>query len=312
MDIILSISKLIVLLIILVKSADILQDSSVNISKKIGFHIILIGLFIIGVTSSSPEVFVALNAIKEGIPSLALGNLIGGNIIILSLIVGIYAFKNGGIDLKQDFSFHELVYALLVILAQIAVVFDGNLIFIEGVLLIVMYVLFLVYMIKKIGVSDLKLPRNKRPLLIEILKGIFGLIVLVFVANFAVTEAEFLGRLISIPPILLGLVVFSMGTNLPEIIISLTSKGGENSNLAFGNFIGSAMFNTFTLGLLIVLNPFVATNIARIIPALIVLVIIIFTFGYFAYTDKRVSKKEAIFLISIFVLFILSESLLAS
>ncbi len=310
MEIIISILKLILFLFILVRSANLLQNAFVNISHKIGINIVLIGLFIIGITSSSPEIFVAMNSIKEGIPSLALGNLIGGNIIILTLIIGIFALKNGGFDLKRDFSIHEIIYSLLVILAQIAVVFDGSLIFIEGVLLIVMYALFMIYMIKKVGLSSVKKIHINKEINKNIVLAVIGLLLLIIIANFAVDEAVYLGNMISIPPIILGLIIFSLGTNLPEIIISLTSKAGEDSNLAFGNFIGSAMFNTFTLGLLIVIMPFEAVNIHKIIPALIVLVIIIFMFGYFAYTDKKVTRREGIFMIATFIIYILFEFLI--
>lgn len=309
MDILPTILVLIVLIYLLVKSADLIESSFVGISKKLGVNTFLTGFIILSMTSSLPETFVAINAASSGFSGLSVGNIVGATIILLTLIIGISAIKNKAIPFKGIYSTREVLFSLAIIYAQILTLIDGKMDWIEGVILLSLYTGFVIYIIAKSKAWEITNHNNKR-LSTMLIKAVLGIVGLILSANLTVTTAINLAEVLNTPPLIIGLLILGLGTNLPEIVILLRSKSGEMSKLAAGNFIGSATFNSAVLGLLILMRPTTLVNFTSLIPALILLSITIFMFSLMVINDRSITKKEGFILLFIYAVYIISELLL--
>lgn len=307
MNILPTLGILIVLIFFLVKSADLLESAFVGISKKLKVNAFVTGFLLLAFTSSLPETFVAINAGIGGYSGLSVGNLIGATIILLTLVIGISAVKNKSIPFKGVYSTKEVLISLAIIYAQILALIDGKLEWVEGVILLSLYTGFIVYLVGKGKVLDLSIAKGGGKLSAIIIKAMIGVLGLIIASNLTVTYSIQLAEVINIPPILIGLLGISIGTNLPEIVILFRSRGKEGNNLAAGNFIGSATLNTAVLGLLILLRPTVLVNFLSLIPALIALSITIFMFSLMVINDRAITRKEGYILLLIFLSYILAE-----
>ncbi|MBI2357047.1 sodium:calcium antiporter [Candidatus Dojkabacteria bacterium] len=307
MNILPTILSLIVLIFFLVKSADLLEDSFVGVSKKLGVNTFVVGFLILAMTSSLPETFVAINAAANDYSSLSVGNIVGATILILTLVLGLSAIKNGRTPFRGLYSTKEVLISLAIIYVQIIALIDGKLVWMEGFFLITIYTAFLIYIIGKSRVLDLSKHRNGASVPLIFAKGVLGVFGLIITSNLTVAQSISLAHQISIPPVLIGLLGISIGTSLPELTILLRSHNKETNTLAAGNFIGSATFNTAVLGLLTILNPTILRNFTSLVPAIMVLSIVIFMFSLMVINDRDITRREGFILLFTFILYIILE-----
>ncbi|HRI05657.1 MAG TPA: sodium:calcium antiporter [Candidatus Dojkabacteria bacterium] len=310
MDILPTIGSLLVLIFLLVKSADLIESSFVGISRRLGVNTFLIGFVILAMTSSLPETFVAINAASSGYSGLSVGNIVGATIILLTLVIGISAIKNKSLPFKGMYSTKEVLFSLAIIYAQILVLIDGRMDWMEGIFLLALYSGFVVYIIAKSKVWEITNNHSNRKLSTLLIKSILGIAGLILSANLTVSTALGLAEALNTPPLIIGLLVLGIGTNLPEIVIMLRSKNGDMGKLAAGNFIGSATFNSAVLGLLILIRPTTLVNFTSLIPALILLSITIFMFSLMVINDRTITRKEGYILLFIYAVYITSELIL--
>ncbi|KKR05778.1 MAG: K+-dependent Na+/Ca+ exchanger related-protein [candidate division WS6 bacterium GW2011_GWF2_39_15] len=307
MNILPSILILCVLIFLLVKSADLLESSFISVSKKLRVNTFTVGFVILAVTSSLPETFVAINSAVGNVTGLSVGNLVGATLLLLTVVIGISAIKSGGMPFKGFYGTKEILLSLGIIYAQIIALVDGNLEWLEGLLLLALYTGFVIYILGKSNSLDIHAHRKSHSVPVILMKSVLGIVGLVVTSNLTVSYAIDLAGLLSIPTIILGLLVFSVGTNLPEIIILIRSNDPEKSKLAAGNFIGSATFNTAILGLLAILRPGTVSGFVTLIPALAVLTVVIFIFAIMVISDKEISKREGLILLSLFLFYAIAE-----
>ena len=288
--------------IVLTGAANVVVKESSSLAKKLGFSSFTIGFLLLGVLTSTPELFVAMQAAVEGIPELAVGNLLGGSILLLSLVMGIVAILLGRVSLDHQLSNGELWAMMGVIAAPITVLWDERLTRPEGLFLVGMYGLHAVILNrddkkshqKKIHVGGLG-----RPL---VLLGV-GVGVMFFSSRFIVTSAEVIMGMFSIAPLLFGLFFLSLGTNLPEIALAYESIRHRRREIAFGDFLGSSAANTLILGILGVIAPFTGGN-GRLVGALLLLGSITIYFLWAISSGRTITRKEGIGLLVFYLLFV--------
>jgi cation:H+ antiporter len=300
---------IVILLIVLVKSADLIEDAFVAISEKFNINPFLTGFIILSFTSSLPETSVALNAVVEDAVPLSIGNILGATMVLLTLVIGLNAVKHKSIPFRGFFGRHEVLLALSVILAQVAAVIDKRIAVVEGIILLTLYIVFILYIIFKSTHVDRKIPTRKKkvdPIPVLAIKSAVGVVGLIWSANLLVDRAVQFAGVIHVPQILIGLFMLSLGTNLPEIVLLLRSDGAQKEKLAVGNFIGSATFNTAILGALAVLSPYQIVNFSALVTIIIVLTVTVAVFASLV-KDDEITAKEGRLLIFLFVMAALIE-----
>lgn len=294
----------------------ILVDSMSRISKHMKWSGFATAFFILGFLTSLSEISVMINSSINNTPQISAGNLSGASIMIFLCIIPFLAISSkNGVTMNNTLPRRDFFFALIAILIPQILLIDGQVTFIEGVLCIASYVsLFLLVKqspqtvqdhIEHIsGSIDLSFTWWK-----EISKIIFGAIVIFFAGDILVAEAQFISTVLSVPSSLVGLLLLSVGTNIPELIVALRSIMKQRTDIAFGGYIGSALTNTLSLGVLILLTGgFMVTQSQFIITAIIA-IIGITLFFIFAQSKNNLSRIEGLVLFSIYVIFMTIQGL---
>lgn len=256
----LTISLIILGFILLIFGADLLVRGSSNIAKR--FHIpeMLIGLTIVALGTSMPELMITITSAQKGATDLILGNAIGSNLCNLLLILGVTAMLRP-IELDKDVKTIHLPVAYI---STIAILVMGLGLFgsdpgiinkQDGIILIILYFIYFLYPII-IEAKDIWKTRreNKRSgektkfnILLSILYIVVGAVLLKFGGDLVVDEASELATIFGISERVIGLTIVAIGTALPEMITSVIAVIKKEGGLAVGNLIGSCILNSFLI-----------------------------------------------------------------
>ena len=302
--------------VLLVKGADLLVDGASNIAKK--FHIpeIVIGLTIVSVGTSMPELMVSLTSALEGHSDMSIGNVVGSNIANLLLILGICAIiKN--LNFKKETKYFESPFALIV---TILLFIFGNNCIIDGsgvigrgagFVLIGLCILFIIYniiMAKKgedfDGISkDLVIVNiemsTARYTIKSIIFIILGIVCLKFGGDFVVDSASEIARILGMSEKLISLTIIAVATSLPELATSVIATKKGEVDLAIGNIIGSCIFNILLIiGLSAIITPIsYSLNYNKDIIFLIVATIFLALFPFIGKKDEMTRANGIIYLV---------------
>lgn len=261
----LNILLIIIGFILLIKGADFLVSGSSKIAKK--FHIpeIIIGLTIVSIGTSMPELFVSITSAVEGYSDMALGNVIGSNICNLLLILGLSSVIRP-IKFQKETRIIELPLSLLLTIIFWIICFSNNFISkAEGILLLVLFLGFIIYTIymglhgdksEKKSQEVLKEEKGKFFIFKNIVYIIIGIIALKYGGDFVVDNSVEIAELFNISDAIISLTILAIGTSLPELVTSVTAAIKGNSDIAIGNIIGSNIFNMLLIiGVSAFINP---------------------------------------------------------
>lgn len=288
---VLNIVLIIVGFILLVKGADFLVEGSKNIAKKLKISEMIVGLTIVSIGTSMPELFVSVTSALNGSSDLSLGNVIGSNLCNLLLILGISAVIRPVIFKKETKMFDIPICIFATVLFIVLCNIDNNLSLIDGIILIFFFLCFLVYIII-LGKKQSSLANEPQEDLkkINVFKNIafiaLGIVGLKFGGDFVVDNSIEIAKILSISEKIIGLTIVAIGTSLPELITSVTASMKGSSDIAIGNIIGSNIFNILLIaGASAVISPMnfdTAYNIQ-----LIILTVSTIVLSVFPYTDKK-------------------------
>ncbi|GAD88180.1 MULTISPECIES: calcium/sodium antiporter [Vibrio] len=249
---IVAICLLVVGLIMLVWSADKLVFGSAALARNFGISPLVIGMTILAMGSSAPEMMVSATAALDGRTDTAVGNVLGSNIANIALILGITALVKPLI-VSSGILRRELPLMIGVTLIAGGIMWDHYLGFTEGVLLVVLFVAFILAMLhisrteKHVGDNMLSEQESEVPDGVENKKAIFwivvGLILLPLAANLLVNNAVYIAKYFGMSDLVIGLTIIAIGTSLPELAASLAGVMKGEDDMAVGNIIGSNVFN---------------------------------------------------------------------
>ena len=271
--------------ILLIKGADFLVSGSSKIAKK--FHIpeIIIGLTIVSIGTSMPELFVSITSAVEGYSDMALGNVIGSNICNLLLILGLSSVIRP-IKFQKETRIIELPLSLLLTIIFWIICFSNNFISkAEGIFLLVLFLGFILYTIY-MGLrgddtqnKSLDLERKDASnffMVKNIFLIIIGIIALKYGGDFVVDNSVEIAELFNISDAIISLTILAIGTSLPELVTSVTAAIKGNSDIAIGNIIGSNIFNMLMIiGVSASIKP-ITYNPSYNIQMIILLIAIVF------------------------------------
>ena len=234
----------------LVKGADWFVDGSAGIAKKLGIPQLVIGLTIVAMGTSAPEAAVSINASIKGNAGIAIGNVVGSNILNILIILGLTGLITS-VAVQKSTLFIEIPYMLVVTGVLLVMGVMGNSItFVEGIIFWALFIVYLGYLFvlaKKGKSEDDK--KEERPLWKLLLFALVGGVVVVLGSNIAVDSATAIAQIIGLSEKFIGLTIVALGTSLPELVTSVTAAKKGNADIAIGNIVGSNLFNIlFVLG----------------------------------------------------------------
>lgn len=247
---ILNILLVVVGFVLLIKGADFFVDGSSSLASKLGIPSLIIGLTIVAMGTSAPEAAVSISAALKGSTGIAIGNILGSNILNILIILGITAcisqLKVGKTTIK-----YEIPYMIFVtiVLAVIGVV-KGNVSRISGVVLWVLFILYFIYLFYQTKHMEKEDGEIKDLSAIQIIVFIVGGVAAIIIgSNITVDGATAIAEALGVSDRVIGLTIVALGTSLPELITSVTAARKNQADIAIGNIVGSNLFNMlFVLG----------------------------------------------------------------
>ncbi|MBR6671020.1 MAG: calcium/sodium antiporter [Ruminococcus sp.] len=286
---------------ILVKGADFFVEGSSSIAKRLNIPDIIVGLTIVAMGTSAPEAAVSITAAFNGSSGIAIGNVVGSNILNLLLVLGVAAvILPLSVDksiFKRDFPFLIVTSILLPILCLL---FNLKLGRIAGAILFAVFVTYMILTIKSALAYRKSTSSSESgeqikilPVWKSLLYTIGGAVVIVLGGNLSVESATDIAKQLGISDALIGLTVVAIGTSLPELVTSVVAAKKGSTDMALGNVIGSNLFNIlFILSITSLICPF-KISMESVIDQLILLAITIYVF-ICAFTKRKIVRLEGI------------------
>ena len=229
-------------LAVLIWGADKFIDNSSLIAKKLGLSELTIGLTIVALGTSAPEIFVGISSVLNGTESIAMGAVVGSNISNIALIFGVSCI---GISIRptktNPIQFIPFILAVVVLglgLQDLKITKAESIEFLF-VFAAFMYFTYLFRMPDKIDERDnSNIKTGKTTLLL-----IFGLLALIIGSNYAVINAEKIATILNVPQVIIGLTIIAIGTSLPELAATISAIIKNKNDMVIGNVIGSNVMN---------------------------------------------------------------------
>ena len=298
-------------LVLLYFGADWLVKGAVTISLKFGLSPLIVGLTVVALGTSLPEALVSIQATLDNQGGIALGNVIGSNILNIALILGLSSLLQ---PLKVDSHLVKADVPLLVGASFLLIVLleDFHISRMEGALLllgIVFYVTGNIMTVKRTSpaedqIEGMEVPRDpSKNFLRDIGFLILGLIALALGSNFLVEGAVDLARIWGLSEALIGLTIVSIGTGTPELATALMAAYRKTADIAIGNAVGSNIFNIFfVVGLAGLIAPINGTQINP--SDLYVMFGLTFLLLPTVWTGMVLDRKEGFLFVAIYVAYI--------
>lgn len=240
----------------LMKGADWFVEGSAGIAKKMGIPQLVIGLTIVAMGTSAPEAAVSINASLKGNAGIAIGNVVGSNILNILIILGISAVL-ATIRIQQSTFRYEIPFMIVVTVVLIALGMTGEYVTrVEGVILWVLFIVYLLYLFRLAKQGTEEEDREDRPVWKLLVFMVLGGVLVVWGSDVTVDSATAIAQVIGLSERFIGLTIVALGTSLPELVTSVVAARKGNADIAIGNIVGSNIFNIlFVIGTASIIAP---------------------------------------------------------
>lgn len=312
-DMLLSVIAVILGFVIVMKGADWFVQGAGATARNLGVSPLIIGLTIVGLGTSAPEMLISIIATLEGNSGLAVGNAVGSNIANIALVLGITALVVP-LVVRSETLRREYPVMFLVMLVSLMLVADGELSMLDGLILLVGMVLMLWWMVllgKRKDHDPLEaeyaseIPTMTTPR--AMLWLVIGLVLLLASSRALVWGAVNIAHFFGVSDLIIGLTIVAIGTSLPELAASLMGALRKEPDIAIGNVIGSNMFNLLVvLSIPGLLGPVTLETavLSRDFPMMIGLSIALFVMAYGFRGDGRINRFEGGLLLLAYVAYL--------
>ncbi len=297
--------------IILIKGADIFVDGASSVAGNFKVSKMLIGLTIVAFGTSAPEFAVSVKSILSNHYDIVLGNVIGSNILNILLILGVSSLFHS-LNVKNNTVKKELPIVMLMTILFAVLLSDHLFDFqvtnaftrSDGIILLLFFLVFIYYLI---AMARKKIENDSDQSYMSIKKAfiytMIGIFMIVVGSNFVVDSASMIAEELGVSAKLISLTIVALGTSLPELVTSVTATRKGEYDIAIGNVVGSNIFN---IGMVIGLPIAIFGGIDHIsfnyIDLIVMLISAILLF-IFSYNDYKITKKEGIIFLILFILY---------
>lgn len=243
-------------LIVLIIGGNLLLKSAVSISMKFGIPRLLIGMTVVSLATSAPELIVSIKSAIKGSPDLAISNVLGSNIANLGLVLGITILFSP-INISKSVYKKEWPIMMFSALYFLIVILDGVITKIEGGILVCFLIITIISLIKLRDKNELEDQlENEDSIIKSIIILFFGGLFLFYGSEWFIDGAIQLANSFGISERIIGITVVSVGTSIPELVTSLVAVFNKEKSISLGNLLGSNIFNVFAvLGITSLVTP---------------------------------------------------------
>lgn len=299
---------------LLIKGADIFVDGASSIAKKIGIPSVIVGLTIVSLGTSAPELAVSLISSFNGNNGIAVGNVLGSNLFNTLVVLGGTAIV-APLIIKKCTIKRDYVTTLLVTILTCFLIFglvpksENMLSRISGIILLVVCIIYMFILVKAAkkdsvkdeeSTSEIKMSKN-------ILLSLIGVVGIVFGGNLVVDSATNIAYALGMSEKLVGLTIVAVGTSLPELVTSIVAALKGENDIALGNVLGSNIFNlVLILGASATINPITVSGV-MVIDFIILIAVTLFIGALIFFNkkeEKRLGRLEGIILVGMYVAYL--------
>lgn len=314
----LSILIFIVSCLVLVRSGTWVVRSLIRIAKYLQMREFVLAFILMAFTTTIPELFVGIISGFHGRAELSFGNILGSNIINLTLAVGIGVLVARGLKCEGVIIQRSALYTVVIAFLPILLMLDKEISRIDGLILILALLVYLHRLFYQkerftkvfnnaFGGGWLRFKLFLKDL------GVFlgGLVLLLLSAEGIVWSASYLAQAIGLPLVIIGALIVALGTNLPEITFGIKAITMGHQEMVLGNLLGAVVVNsTLVLGITVLISPLVISRFSPYLIAIAFIILASLFFALFSRTGREITKKEALFLLLIYFLFVVLEILI--
>ena len=308
---------LIVGLVLILLGADALVNGASAVARKYGISEFVVGLTIVGIGTSAPELIVSAISAINGSSDIAIGNVVGSNISNVFMILGITAII-APISLTKSNLKYDLPIALGVSLLLFVLAYDS--IFLgkefnvisrwDGLILIAMFVLFMIYSFKSPASSEqneesAESENGKVNIVKSVLLIVCGLVGLVLGGRLFVNSGSDIARGFGVSDAFIGITVMAVGTSLPELAASVNAAIKKKGQMALGNVIGSNIFNILLiLGTSSIIRPLTLGGITMIDMGMMILTTVMIMLSALLISKKEIKRGVGALFFMIYIAYI--------
>lgn len=291
---------------LVIQGATLATTYSVKLSKNFRLSKHVVSFIVVAFVGILPETVIVINSAIKGIPEFGLGTLFGANIADLTLVFAIIIFYAGrGLKIKSDILKDIKLYPLF-ILFPLLFGLNGHYTRVEGIILIIIGLLFYYYIFKN-GAEKVQNLGEREAKLKNIAFFLLAMILLLVGSHYTVLSATSLANMLQIPAILIGILIIGLGTVMPELFYSLKAVKKKDDDLAVGDILGTVLANvTIITGLLAFISPFSFPPKIIFVTGAFMLVASLLLIR-FMHSEKTLSKKEGFILLAFWFLYIVTE-----
>jgi cation:H+ antiporter len=310
------IPTVIIMLAIIWGSSSLIVNGINNLAHKIHISpfMVLVSFVLLGLLTSATEITLAINSHISKVPEVSAGNLFGGVIVMYLLIIPILAIMGKGVSMGKDYSKPELVITLFFLILPVIFIFDGQISIQEAIIMISSYGLVMLFIYEKhkkgILIKTKGKPRKKDIIKIkgniEIFKVVAGVIILLFASEKLIEVLVNSANAMNVSPFLVSLLTLSIGTNLPELAMTIRSILSGSKDIALGHYLGSSATNPVILSFLAIANGGLIID-SNFIQITIFTLLGLALFYIFIVSKNILSRGEGLILLGVYVLFVASE-----
>lgn len=295
----------------------------VKIAKYLGWREFIVAFFVMAFAASLPNLFVDIGAVLRGMPELAFGDIIGGNLVDLTLATAIVVLfsKKNSISTKSEMVQGSSIFTFLIAILPIFLLWSGKVTRSDGIILLLSFFIYAYWIFSKDGrfkktygqtVNNQGTPQKR---FFDFLKNLSKLIIFILLLLVAsqgiIKSAEYFSGYFGISLSLVGVLIVALGNCFPEIYFGIASARKGEGWMVLGDMMGSVIIcATFVLGLVAVIFPFEIKDMAIFFTVRAYTIIAALMFLLITKTDKKITKKEALLLLLVYVAFLITEILI--
>ena len=303
--------------LLLFGAGELIVKALSRIARFLGWREFIVA-FIMALATSIPNLFVGISSVVHKTPQLSFGDIIGANVLDMTLAIGLAALVAKGLSADSKLVQGSVFFTIVIAILPLILIWDGTLGRGDGITLLLAFLFYNFWLFskkerfKKVYEADhAVLKIGFRNFMMDFGRLIFGVLLLLAASEGIVRSSLIFADSLQIPPILIGIVIIALGTSLPETYFAVVSARKKEYWLILGNLMGSVIVvTTLVLGAIALMMPIEISNFSPFAVARIFLILSAAAFLFFIRSGKKVSRLEAIALLAIYFIFMAIEILI--
>ncbi len=292
-----------------------LVGALIRVARYLEWREFVVAFIIVAIATSIPNLFVGITAALRKIPELSLGDIVGGNLFDLTIAVALAALFAKGLPAKSKMVQTSAVFTMIAAVLPLLLLWDKSLGRGDAIVLILLFFVYIFWLFSKkerfTKIYDGKktsVVKEFRVFIKDLGRLILGLLFLLIAAQGIVNSASFFSQALNLPLALIGILIVGVGSALPETYFAIIAAKKFQTWMILGNIMGSVVIiATLVLGIVALICPIEIEDFSPFAIARVFLVIAAMFFLFFVRTERKITTKEALFLLGLYVIFFLIE-----